>query len=636
MLGGVGEALRAVTATAAVAAVAWVVGSALLRAAPPAERLTGGLCVVLGAAWLVMAQPVLGVSALAHPWALRALLVVAMAALAIVRPPSVPRIDWRRVALPGGVALAVSAPVWFGAGDAYPGADILWHEGWIRQLAGGMPAPGGIYADVPNAYPWLEHATAGLIMSLSGLGVRDALAALEFLMLLLLGLGTWLLARELELTERAAGWSSALAIGGGGIGWLLARGPAALLSVAHYGNSTTPPDLRPYVQGLGRYHGDLLLSPAPTPGLGNVPPAMPRELGLALLPVVLWLALRAVRLGSARWAIAAGAVGGFATLASPIAGLEAAVGIIALAVAYRSRVVVWTIPPAAAVLALWLAPVGRDAHRLGGFVNTTREASISLTPAEAATALFTLIVLAVAGIVWLREAQPPPAWRSLVAVSAAAVVPLAASGLPGGRIAQTLPALSRGIHYLPALALVLALPAGAGAAEAVRRAGRLAPAAAVVIGAAAFMSPVTAAAGMAAVLSYRHDHPMLSCTRPLPFGPHDTVALIPAPSLPGQNLESLGLTVFASTGAGELYIPRPRIRFRNIFRHIPSQSSRLAAVNAIAAGGVPPGDVTGVLAPSSLHVSPSLRPAASCTVHTYADGRWWSSDFTAYVQEPSA
>jgi hypothetical protein len=129
---------------------------------------------------------------------------------------------------------------------------------------------------------------------------------------------------------------------------------------------------------------------------------------------------------------------------------------------------------------------------------------------------------------------------------------------------------------------------------------------------------------------------MLDCNRPLPFGPADTIAMIPSPHLPGQNLESLGLTVFASTGAGELYIPRPRIRFRDIFRHIPSQSSRLKAVNAIAAGNVPMDGVTGVLAPSSLHLSPSLRPAASCTAHTFADGRWWSSDFTAYVREPSA
>jgi hypothetical protein len=363
---------------------------------------------------------------------------------------------------------------------------------------------------------------------------------------------------------------------------------------------------------------------------------MPRELGLALLPIVLWLVLRAARLGSVRWALAGGAVAGFAALASAIAGLEAAVGIIALAIVYRSGVVAWAILLAAGVVALWLAPVGRDVHRLGGFVDTTRGASISLTPAETVTALFSLIILAIVGIVWLAKAHPPPLWRALAAVSAAAVVPLALSGAPGGRLGQTLPALSRSIHYLPALALVLALPAGAGAAEAVRRAGRWAPAAAVAIGAFSFLSPVTAAAGMASVLSFRHDHPMLSCAHPLPYGPADTVAMIPASNLPGQNLESLGLTVFASTGASELYIPRPRIRFRNIYQHIPGQSSRLAAVNAIAAGGAPPADVTGVLAPSALHLSPSLRPAASCTVHTFAGGRWWSSDFTAYVPEPSA
>src|SRR5436305_7649771 len=343
MLGGVGEALRAVAAAVAMIALAWVAGSALRPTTPPAERLMTGLCVVLGLAWLLMAQPLVGVSVLAHRWPLRIVVVAAAAAAVVLRRPKLPAIDWRRVALPAVAAALVSMPVWLAPGGAYPGSDILWHEGWIHQLTGGMPAPGGIYAHVPNAYPWLEHSLAALIVSLFGIDVAAALGAVEYLMLLVLGLGSYLLARSLRLGERAAGWSSALAIGGGGIGWLLAGGPAALLSVAHYGNATTPPGLRPYVQGLDAYGGDLLLSPAPTPALGNVPPALPRELGLVLLPVVLWLAIGAAGERSVRRAAAAGAVAGLATLASPVAGLEAGVGVIPVAADVRSCCVLWAV-----------------------------------------------------------------------------------------------------------------------------------------------------------------------------------------------------------------------------------------------------------------------------------------------------
>ena len=81
--------------------------------------------------------------------------------------------------------LVVSAAAWLVPGDDYPAryTDILWHEGWIRQLVGGGKAPGGVYADVPNAYPWLEHALAALVMSAGGLAMTPTLIAVEAVML---------------------------------------------------------------------------------------------------------------------------------------------------------------------------------------------------------------------------------------------------------------------------------------------------------------------------------------------------------------------------------------------------------------------------------------------------------------------
>src|SRR5918912_1043614 len=81
------------------------------------------------------------------------------------RPSLAPgRVDRAPVAAIVAAGLGISAPAWLAPGDDYPArsTDILWHEGWIRQLVNGGRAPGGIYADVPNAYPWLEHALAAL------------------------------------------------------------------------------------------------------------------------------------------------------------------------------------------------------------------------------------------------------------------------------------------------------------------------------------------------------------------------------------------------------------------------------------------------------------------------------------------
>src|SRR3954468_21246726 len=178
MTAGLGADAAALAAVAALVGMAWAAGSAILGAAPAAERLgVGGLCLA-GVAWLVMLQPLAGVSIVGEPWALRVILAGAVG-LGIwrIRPWPIGRVDPGPLAATVAAGLLVSAPAWLVPGDDYPArsTDVLWHEGWIRQLVGGGNAPGGVYADVPNAYPWLEHALAALVMSAGGLAMTPTL-----------------------------------------------------------------------------------------------------------------------------------------------------------------------------------------------------------------------------------------------------------------------------------------------------------------------------------------------------------------------------------------------------------------------------------------------------------------------------
>jgi hypothetical protein len=619
----------ALVAVAALAALAWVFGSALLGAAPAAERLGAGFLCLFAAAWLVMLQPLAGVSLTGSPWAVRILVVAGAAAIAWRwRPPPIGALDVRPVATTLAASLLVSAPAWLSPGDDYPArsTDILWHEGWIRQLVGGGRAPGGIYADVPNAYPWLEHAIAALVMSAGGLSMAATLIAVEALMLAALATGTWLLAIELGLGRAAAAWASVLALAGGGLGWLTAAGPAAVLTATRADPAATPADLLRFERGIGAYNGDLLLSPAPTAALGNVAPAMPRELGLALVPLAAWAGVRAARRASACWWAAAGAAAGLAFLASPVAGIVAAVVLLAVAAAAR-RLDAWPAPAAFAVVALvWLGPLGWHAADLGGFVSTTRGTPIEPTAAQALWAFGCLLALAAAGTgLIVRHRQ-----RGMVAaVVAALILPGAlAAAVPG---LGAVPALTRALHYLPAAALGLALPAGVAAAWLVERAGRWRLAAAAVIAFAACASAAAASAGTVEMLRRSGDEPILRCTTPLGGSGAGTIAVLGAAGTfaPG---DPLALTVFARTGAPLLYVQRPRIRFPDVYLHIVPQQPRFSALRGIGVGRPAPAEVTRILAPAADAPPSGFHPAGTCRVGAVADGRYRALAYRWYVR----
>jgi hypothetical protein len=630
MTAGLGADAAAFAAVAALVGLAWIAGSAVLGQAPAAERLGVGVLCLAGAAWLVMLQPLAGISVVGTPWAVRAAVAVALASALLRRPSLRPSgVAARPAVAIAAAALAVSAAAWLVPGDDYPAraTDILWHEGWIRQLVGGGNAPGGVYADVPNAYPWLEHALAALIMSAGGLAMTPTLIAVEALMLLALGTGTWLLAVELELGPAASAWAAVLAVAGGGIGWVQAGGPAAVIGASPADPATTPAGLLRFQRGLGHYGGDLVLSPAPTPALGNVPPAMPRELGLALLPLAAWAAVRAAQRSSPRWWAAAGAAAGLAFLASPVAGIVAAIVGVAVAAAHRSRAAWVAIPVLVVVTGAWLGPLAWHAADLGGLVNTTRGVPIGPTAAQALDAIAVLAVLGALGAVLAARSRAPDR-RSLAAVTIALIAPvLAAAAAPG---VGAVPALTRALHYLPAAALGLALPAGVAAAWIVGRVGRRWRAVcAAAIALVATASAATASAGMVEVLGWSGDHPLLRCTA-TPGG-RGTVAVVGPPGGIAPS-DPLALTVFARTGAPLLYISRPRIRFPDVYLRIPAQASRFDQLRTVAGGGATPLQVSRILAPAAGPAPPGFRAGASCRVATYGPGTIRTVPYRWYVR----
>jgi hypothetical protein len=576
-------------------AAMWVVGTVIARRSPPGQRLAAGVLAVLGLAWLAMLQPLACVSAVGHPLVAGPLLAVALGAAAW----------WRRRDLaPRGVdPLPLAVGVAAGLVAALPeviqpvanyGGDMLWHEGWIRQLADGQVEPTGVYSGVPNGYPWLYHAFGSWVFELLPGGMGATLLVVELTMVLTLGLGVWLLARELGIGRAGSTWSMLLALAGGGFGWLQTLTPDPVIGV--------------HPETIDRYHGDFLLAPASMPSLSAVPPALPRDWGLALIPMALWLVVRGSRSADARLLAAGGAAAGLAVLCSPPAGIVAAAVAVALGlVLHNARTAI--VPPAAAlaVSLVWLGPLAWHYFQLGGFVRTSLVEPADPSLLQAVVAFGLTLPLGLGGLWLVRRALDPLARAALwctVGVPAAVWV---LSALVPEDNGLGVPAFSSGLRYLPMLALALTLPAGLAAAAvtaSLRGRGRVALAAGLVVVA-------TASTAAAAVAQSRHDESRpdtarLDCSPHVAIGAADTVANVGVPH-PAE------LTVFGATGARTVYSEAPRIRFRNTFTRVASQEERRAQLAAIARGEPPPEGIRWVLAETSKPLdSPYLEPVASC------------------------
>jgi hypothetical protein len=575
--------------------VVWIAGCALAPARPPAERLAWGVVAMLAVAWSTLWQPVVGVSWLGHR-ALMAVIVVVCTIVVAARTRAwrtAPNV--RPVVLVATVALSVSVlPLVWGPSAVAPISDMQWHEGWIRQLVGGLPEPSGVYAHVPNSYPWLYHALAAWLELLPG-GMVEVYWALQVFAVGSLALGTWLLARELGLREGPATWAVGFASLAGGVGWIWVHEPVAVVSSSRY----------------GLVHGDFLVGPAVTPALANMPAILPRDLALALFPLTVWFALRAVAGRRMRDTTAAGALAGCLLLIGPVGAVVAV--LVCGPVALRRRIPVRhaaaAVAAAAFVVAPWLGRVALNYVRLGGF--SPHQPLPSVTASQALVAMGVVLPIGLIGVAWMLRTRPPGidlgALALLVAVPA--VLCLLAGLLPGHSLAGVAPIVKLQ-RYLPFLVLALAMPAG-WAADAVlaRMSRRGAIVLAMALVAAAGASTVLTSIGLAG--DFRSAEPRgLHCRGGAPMGAGDVVAVA---GMRPQATLLVDSSVFRSTGAWLFHwVPPAQLRYRDVFSIIKGQGERAAETREIARGRVPAG-IDWVVLPGAAP-GRSLVKATSCRV----------------------
>ena len=576
--------------------VVWIAGCALAPARPPAERLAWGVVAMLAVAWSTLWQPVLGVSWLGHRTLMAVIVVVGTVVVAARTRTwrTFPNVR-RPVVLVAAVALALSVlPLIWGPSAVVPITDMQWHEGWIRQLVGGLPEPSGVYAHVPNSYPWLYHALAAWLELLPG-GMVEVYWALQAFAVGSMALGTWLLARELGLSERPATWAVGFASLAAGVGWIWVHEPVAVVSSSRY----------------GLVHGDFLVGPAVTPALANMPAILPRDLALALFPLTVWFALRAVAGRRMRDIAAAGALAGCLLLIGPVGAIVAA--LVCGPVAVRRRIPVRhaaaAVAVAAVVVAPWLGRVALNYLRLGGF--SPHQPLPSVTASQALVAMGVVLPIGLLGVVWMLRTRPPDidleALVPLVAVPAALC--LLAGLLPGHSLAGVAPVVKLQ-RYLPFFVLGLAMPAG-WAADAVlaRMSRRAAVALAAALVAAAGASTVLTSIGLAG--AFRSAEPRgLHCRGGAPMGAGDVVAVA---GMPAQATLVVDSSVFRSTGAWLLHwVPPAQLRYRDVFSTIEGQGERAAETREIAQGRVPAG-IDWVVLPGAAPGG-SLVKVTSCRV----------------------
>jgi hypothetical protein len=582
---------------AAVAVWVWVVGSAIVPAGAAAERVVSGVFAALALGWAAMAAGDLGAAPLGRPVVVGVIAAgVAIAAAAVRRPQLLPS---RPAALPLAVAMAAATLVALPMARLSPSAlwpgrgDMLWHSGWTKQLLHGSSTPGGIYGASPNDYPWLYHALAALVAAPLPGGVETAIIVIQALGLAAGGCGMWLLAQRLGLGTRAASWSVLLVLAGGGFGWIWQHHPAAVFKLTGH--------------GLGPYHGDLEVANAMSPGLGNLPPLLPRDLGLMLAPGVVWLALRPA-LPRRRWGLA-GAATGLVFLVAPLSGAFCALWIAVLAIIERARAVWVAAVAAAGVSAVWLAPLAVNYHRYGGLHSVTHLAAVNPTVFQAVVALGVALPLGVGGLV---VARGDPHRRELLAVAltpAVLTLAVAVAGA-GGNLLGT-PALLRWLRYLPFVAVGLAAPAGLAADALVDAAARRARVAAGVAAVALAFAAV-ASTGLAMVAVARTPYPTPLVCSSMPISTGDTVAVVAQQPF----ADYLAYEIFGRTGASLWYVKalRVKVRYRDWLRQVrPGEQARHAAQLAFAAGGPPPPGVKWLFVPTSQPASRRLTRVATCS-----------------------
>lgn len=291
---------------------------------------------------------------------------------------------WRGAALLAlGLGAVYLLPVVL-AGSSVRTGDPPWHLGWTEQLLGGEPVPVGAAPDFArNAYPWGYHAVLAALVRL--VPASTPLLAHEAVHVVLLASVPLVAAALARRVDRRAGVAAAVCVSLiGGFGWVLAREPAF------------EPSPR-----AGRFGADLVAA-SPNSVYELLPPALPRELGLVLAGGAALLLVLAVEKATPRARVAGGAAVGLVGVVSVpmlFTALAWAAASAYFARERRIRAFLEVALPAAAVFAVWAAPVAIGYLQHGGFVDITPRLGMEWPLPTALGSYGLLLPLAVAGVV---------------------------------------------------------------------------------------------------------------------------------------------------------------------------------------------------------------------------------------------
>jgi hypothetical protein len=458
--------------------------------------------------------------------------------------------------------------------------------GWASQLMIGESSPSTVITGhVPGYYPWLYHALVALLARFSPGGrAFDALGSLQLLQVVGAVLGLFGVGRYMTdkfSTGAAAAFFGALC-GGFGAGMLFDQ---RLQKHAATMKATKIPWL-----------GDVLSRRPYNFAFNNVAPAYPRDLSFSLLVGFLLLFLMGLRRKSYSLLAAAGAVLGLVGLSGGEAVIVGALVAFVVCLAQRElrplRAGVAILMPMAAVYGTWLIPLIVNYLALGGFVNTTHVGPVVLTLPYLILSWSLVTPFALLGILAsIRSIREPGVLIPLAIVVITGLI--MSSNVVSAAFGGAFLTLGRDHRYWALCELGVALFAALGASALWERLSSLRAIATGLVAVIVTLGVISPALGSA--IYPQKDPPEHLIAASLEGRPTLLNAMAPAvdrrcvAAVPGN---VLAREVFAYTGYRLVQWVTAkgrrnwaRIRWRDIYRHIPGDLERQAD-NQILTSGV--------------------------------------------------
>jgi hypothetical protein len=339
--------------------------------------------------------------------------------------------------------------------------DTRVHMGFANQLINGSPTPtAALSGDIPNFYPWLFHALVAFVARLTpGGNAFHAMVPVHFLFVMGAVLALFTLGQRLTGKVVTGLWAALFGGLAGGIGFVVARGPAIVI--------------RPQGPHLLDYLGDLLLIRSHNFALSNLIPPFPRDLTYALFLAFVLLLMCAVQERSTPFLIGAGAVlGGMGLAGGEALFAASSVALLATLATGRDNLLVRLSAvalPAGIIYAIWAAPLFINYFRHDGFFDMSSP-PLELPLWAIAASWGGSLPFGIYGAVWsLPRLRGHPALTVAAAVLAGSIVVLFGSGLILTVLGEGFAPLSRISRYWPLVHVGVVLFAAIGATEVLSR-----------------------------------------------------------------------------------------------------------------------------------------------------------------------